>query len=110
MTFAASPEVDGILVDLAADPRSTRCELRPMRANRGCPFAQNLVAEEIKSIVDSYRATANPDATETLRYVTILGGDDVSRSSATQTRACSARSPATSRQRERLDLRGEPAP
>ena len=47
-------------------------------ANRGCPFAQNLVAQEIKSIVDSYRATAaNPGATETLRYVTILGGDTV---------------------------------
>ena len=46
--------------------------------NRGCPFAQNLVAQEIKSIVDSYRATAaDPDATETLRYVTILGGDTV---------------------------------
>ena len=43
--------------------------------NRGCPFAQNLVAEEIKSIVDSYRATAA--ATETLRYVTILGDDTV---------------------------------
>ena len=46
-------------------------------ANRGCPFAQNLVAEEIKSIVDSYRATAGPGATETLRYVTILGDDTV---------------------------------
>ena len=75
------PEVDGIVIDLA-DPAYG--ELHPLRAqadaeaNRGCPFAQNLVAEEIKGIVDSYRATAaDPDATETLRYVTILGDDTV---------------------------------
>jgi hypothetical protein len=72
-------EVDGILVDLADDTRVQ--ELRTQadaEANRGCPFAQNLVAQEIKSIVDSYRATAaDPDATETLRYVTILGDDTV---------------------------------
>ena len=59
--------------------------------NRGCPFAQNLVAEEIKSIVDSYRATA---ATRCDRDVALR--DDrrrrqrSSRSSATPTRACSA--------------------
>ena len=38
--------------------------------NPGCPYAQNLVAQEIKAIIDSYRA--NP-----LRYVVIVGGDDV---------------------------------
>jgi hypothetical protein len=73
------PEVDGVLVDLATDVRVQQLRAQAdAAANRGCPFAQNLVAQEIKSIVDSYRATAaNPGATETLRYVTILGGDTV---------------------------------
>ena len=46
------------MIDLADDPRVQ--ELRDQAdatPNRGCPFAQNLVAEEIKSIVDSYRAS-----------------------------------------------------
>ena len=38
-------------------------------SNPACPFAKNLVAEEIKGIVDSYRA--NP-----LQYVVIVGNDD----------------------------------
>ena len=73
------PEVDGILVDLATDTRVQQLRTQAGAvANRGCPFAQNLVAQEIKSIVDSYRATAEtPGATETLRYVTILGDDTV---------------------------------
>jgi hypothetical protein len=37
--------------------------------NPACPFAKNLVAEEIKGIVDAYRA--NP-----LQYVVIVGNDD----------------------------------
>ena len=37
--------------------------------NPACPFAKNLVAEEIKGIVDTYRA--NP-----LQYVVIVGNDD----------------------------------
>ena len=41
-------------------------------ANAACPFATNLVAEEIKGIVDSYRQN-NPG----LRFVVIAGGDDV---------------------------------
>ena len=78
--LSARPEVDGILIDVADDVRVQ--ELRDQAdaaANRGCPFAQNLVAEEIKSIVDSYRTrAANPTAaTEALRYVTILGDDTV---------------------------------
>ena len=73
------PEVDGVVVDLATDTRVQQLRTQADAAtNRGCPFAQNLVAQEIKSVVDSYRATAaDPDATETLRYVTILGGDTV---------------------------------
>ncbi len=50
-------------------------------ANLGCPFAVNLLAEEIKSIVDSYRtpqpANPAPPVPEALRYVTIIGDDTV---------------------------------
>ena len=49
-------------------------------ANIGCPFAVNLLAEEIKSIVDSYRTPQPPTPrrrAEALRYVTIIGDDTV---------------------------------
>jgi hypothetical protein len=56
-------------VDVALDTRVQA--LRTQAANNpACPYAMNLVAEEIKAIVDSYRA--NP-----LRYVVVVGGDGV---------------------------------
>ena len=62
-----------MLVDVAADLRVQ--ELRTQAADHpACPFAENLVAEEIKSIVDSYRSPSGPEA---LRYVTIVGDDTV---------------------------------
>lgn len=69
--FAARPEIAGDVVDVADDARVSALR-QQAAANPACAFAQNLVAEEIKGIVDSYRA-ANPD----LRYVVIAGGDDV---------------------------------
>ena len=68
--FKARPEIGGVVVDVAADARVAALKLQAA-ANAACPFAQNLVAEEIKGIVDSYRP-ANPG----LRYVVIAGGDD----------------------------------
>ena len=59
------------VVDVAGDARVEQLKAQ-VQANRSCPFAANLLAEEIKGIVDSYRKN-NPD----LRYVTILGGDTV---------------------------------
>ncbi|HET9455941.1 MAG TPA: PxKF domain-containing protein, partial [Candidatus Limnocylindrales bacterium] len=69
--FAARPEVDGVIVDVASDARVSQLKAQA-DANRACPFATNLLAEEIKSIVDSYRAN-NPG----LRYVVVVGGDTV---------------------------------
>ena len=68
--FKARPEIAGVVVDVAADARVAALKLQAA-ANAACPFAQNLVAEETKGIVDSYRP-ANPG----LRYVVIAGGDD----------------------------------
>ncbi len=68
--FKARPEIGGVVVDVATDARVAALKLQAA-ANAACPFAQNLVAEEIKGIVDSYRP-ANPG----LRYVVLVGGDD----------------------------------
>ena len=66
--FAARAEIKGVVVDVADDARVGA--LKQQAANNpACPFAKNLVAEEIKGIVDSYRA--NP-----LRYVVIVGNDE----------------------------------
>ena len=66
--FAARTEIMGVLVDVASDARVSA--LKQQAANNpACPFAKNLVAEEIKGIVDTYRA--NP-----LRYIVIVGNDD----------------------------------
>jgi hypothetical protein len=65
--FASRTDVSGVIVDVAGDARVAA--LKQQAANNpACPFAKNLVAEEIKRIVDTYRA--NP-----LRYVVIVGND-----------------------------------
>jgi hypothetical protein len=70
-TFMARYEVGGVLVDVALDSRVNELK-QQLDDNKGCPFAANLLAEEIKGIVDSYRPN-NPG----LRYVVVLGGDTV---------------------------------
>ena len=69
--FAARGEIGGVVVDVAGDARVGRLKAQAAN-NAACPFATNLVAEEIKGIVDAYR-TNNPG----LRYVVIAGGDGV---------------------------------
>ena len=69
-TFAARPEVAGAVVDLSADARIAALNAQA-DANAACPYAKNLVADAIKDVVDSYRAN------NALRYVTIVGGDNV---------------------------------
>ncbi|HTP45431.1 MAG TPA: choice-of-anchor Q domain-containing protein [Casimicrobiaceae bacterium] len=65
--FAQRGEVKGVVVDVAGDQRVK--VLKQQAANNpACPFAVNLVAQEIKGIVDSYRS--NP-----LQYVVIAGND-----------------------------------
>jgi hypothetical protein len=66
--FVQRSEVNGIVVDVAADARVNTLKMQATN-NVMCPFAKNLVAFEIKSIVDAYRAT-NP-----LKYVVIVGND-----------------------------------
>ncbi len=68
--FAARPEVTGVIVDVAGPGRVSQLKSQAA-TNFDCPYAMNLVAEEIKGIVDSYR-TNNPG----LRYVVIAGNDD----------------------------------
>ena len=66
--LAGRSEIKGVVIDVASDARVGA--LKQQAANNpACPFAKNLVAEEIKGIVDSYRA--NP-----LQYVLIVGNDD----------------------------------
>ncbi|HLF27899.1 MAG TPA: DUF642 domain-containing protein [Anaerolineae bacterium] len=69
-TFAARPEVQGVIVDVGADNQVAAANAQA-DANPECPFAKNLVAEAIKAIVDAYRE-ANP-----LEYVVIVGNDNV---------------------------------
>jgi hypothetical protein len=68
--FASRPEVAGVVVDVST-------EARVEAANRqaddfpSCPYAKNLVATEIKRLIDAYRLL-NPR----MRYVVLLGSDD----------------------------------
>ncbi|MEO8070409.1 MAG: hypothetical protein ABI652_03335, partial [Acidobacteriota bacterium] len=68
--FASRSEIGGVVIDVNADQRVLDLNDQATR-KPSCPFATNLVAEEIKSIVDSYRANSS------LKYVVIAGGDDV---------------------------------
>ena len=66
--FAARTEIKGVVVDVARDARVGVVKQQAAN-NPACPFAKNLVAQEIKGIVDTYGANA-------LRYVVIIGNDD----------------------------------
>jgi hypothetical protein len=65
------PRVSGVLVDVSKDARVSSANALADQ-NITCPYAKNLVASSIKSIVDQYRAQ-NPG----LKYVVILGNDNV---------------------------------
>src|SRR5919202_3569235 len=70
-TFAARPEVKGVVVDVSADARVAAADAQA-NGHLDCPYAKNLVAGAIKDVVDRYRATGNP-----LQYVVIVGNDGV---------------------------------
>ncbi len=70
-TFAARPDVKGVVVNVAGDGRVAAHNAQA-DDNYACPYAKNLVAGSIRDIVDRYRAL-NPN----LRYVVIVGDDDV---------------------------------
>ena len=69
-TFAGRPDINGVVVDLASASYARVQALKTQAANnRACPVAMNLVAQEIKSIVDAYRLNSP------VRYVVIAGND-----------------------------------
>jgi CSLREA domain-containing protein len=45
--------------------------------NEKCPYAKNLVAEEIKNVIDSYRFKPDGSPNPNLEYVVLTGSDDV---------------------------------
>jgi alpha-tubulin suppressor-like RCC1 family protein len=70
--LANRPEVNGIVLDLSDSTRYQRVISANLQAdsNRDCPFAKNIVAQEIKKVVDLYR-------TGSLQYVVLTGPDSV---------------------------------
>ena len=72
-TLAAHERVNGVIVDI--DDAQWADRIAPLRQqvedHADCPYAANLLAEEIKSIVDLHRASND------IRYVTIIGDDTV---------------------------------
>ena len=69
--FADLPDVAGIVVDLSTHAR-VRWANDQADLNPACPSAKNIVAEEIKKIIDAWWSAGNP-----LQYVVLLGNDDV---------------------------------
>ncbi len=72
-TLALRSDVMGVVIDLA-DTRYERVAFANTQAdqNLACAAAKNTVANEVKNVIDAYRA-ANP----TLEYIVLAGGADV---------------------------------
>jgi CSLREA domain-containing protein len=72
-TLAGRADVDGVVIDLAdaAFERVRQANIQA-DANLPCASAKNIVAEEIKNVIDAYRV-ANP----TLEYIVLAGGANV---------------------------------
>ncbi len=67
--LAQRTDVNGVVVDLAANPRVSAARTQADSVKE-CPQAQNIVAKEIKAVIDSYRSPA-------LKYVVLAGSADV---------------------------------
>ncbi|CAA9319558.1 MAG: hypothetical protein AVDCRST_MAG93-5681, partial [uncultured Chloroflexia bacterium] len=70
--FAARPEIAGVVVNVGGDTRVAAANTQA-DANLDCPYAKNVVATEIKDIIDKYR-TLNRT---TLQYIVLVGNDGV---------------------------------
>ena len=68
--LAARAEVRGVIVDIGAEARVRAARVQD-DAHPTCPAARNQLADEIKDIIDRYRAR-NP-----LEYIVLVGNDDV---------------------------------
>jgi hypothetical protein len=70
--LAIRPDVKGKVIDLASEARvqdaNDQADLPQFQA---CPFAKNIVAEEIKAVIDAWWAV-NPG----LKYIVLLGNDE----------------------------------
>jgi CSLREA domain-containing protein len=76
--LAGRPEVAGVVIDLA-DPAYQRVAWANDQAdqNLACPMAKNLVADEIKRVIDGYRAANMAGGATTLQYIVLAGSADV---------------------------------
>jgi hypothetical protein len=72
-TLAARSDVNGIVIDLA-DPKFERVAVANDQAdaNLPCAAAKNMVAKEIKQVIDAYR-----DVNPSLQFIVLAGGADV---------------------------------
>lgn len=71
-TFAARPEIQGVVVDLGSDQLIRRLHAWSERSDVvSCPYARNVVAEAIRQLVIAYRSS-NP-----IQYVVLVGNDNV---------------------------------
>lgn len=68
-TFAARSEVNGAVIDLSQNSGVESSQAQADN-NAGCPAAKNIVANDIKSVIQAYRAQ-NPG----LQYIVIAGDD-----------------------------------
>jgi len=83
-TLAGRGDVNGVVLDLAAlngagDPLYPRVALANAQAdsNPTCPSAKNIVAKEIKQVIDAYRTSNSTGGETTLQYLVLAGGADV---------------------------------
>ncbi len=69
-SLAARPEVAGVVIDVATDPWVAFFN-QQADANPQCPYAKNLIAEAIRSLIRRSRPG------NSLEYVVLVGGDGV---------------------------------
>ena len=74
-TLASRPEVHGTVIDLASAANFPTVAFARGQADSylGCPSAKNLLATEIKRVIDTYRTASSGS----LAYVVLAGGADV---------------------------------
>ena len=77
-TLAARPEVSGAILDLGeklpdGTPKYKRIAAAKAQADatKDCPYGKNVLASEIKKVIDSYRAI------HPVQYLVLAGSDDV---------------------------------
>jgi CSLREA domain-containing protein len=82
--FAARPEINGTVIDLAANeegaPKYPRVALANQQAdaNPACSATKNIVAREIREVINHHRQANSIAAdTTTLRYIVLIGNDGV---------------------------------